>query len=202
MRNLIRFSVAVVVTIQLGCAHHQQKFDTELSEVRCEEALAHLPEKEPAIRFVDNAQVAGGALVSYSATGVAYAADVVAIVLGATAIFIVLCGPILVAMSAGGGGGSGPLCIPADLSGLKRPRMGEATFEATQSLRCPDITSASRSIRKVAACFANRKENDDLVKARTTLEGLANSPDFGDCASPEDKKAIEGEIQSLALRAL
>lgn len=204
-RQLMRIFVAATFSIQVGCAHKQQRFAKDLDESRCEDALAHLPERETSVQIIDQAKVVGGSAVSYSATGVAYVADVVVTVAGATLIFVALCGPIILltsAASGGGGNGSsgGPICIPADLSGLKRPRLGEQTYESTQSLRCPDLSSTSRSIRKVASCFANRSDSESLQKAKVTLEGLVGSKKFNECVSAEEKFSLHEHLQQITAR--
>ncbi len=203
-RKLVRSFVTAVCAAQVGCAHTQQRFAKDLDESRCEDALAHLPERETSTRIIDQARVVGGTAVSYSATGAAYVADVVVTVAGATLIFAALCGPILFLASTSGGGGNGssggPLCIPADLSGLKHPRLGEQTYESTQSLRCPDLTSASRSIRRVAHCFAERSDAENLQRAKATLDGLVGSAKFNECVTAEEKISLREHLQQISSR--
>ena len=115
----------------------RDRFEKDLGELRCEDALTHLPEHNSSTRLLNGAQVVAGNVASYSATGVAYVADVVVTVAGGAALFVVLCAPlvVLVAASTGSSGGNytGPPCFPADLSKLKAPALGSETFEATKA---------------------------------------------------------------------
>ncbi len=204
-QRLVRGFVAAIFSIQVGCAHTQQRFAKDLDESRCEDALTNLPERDTFVQITDRAKVVGGSALSYSATGVAYVADVVVTVAGATLVFVALCGPILLLSSTSGGGGGngssgGPICIPADLSGLKLPRFGEQTYESTQGLRCPDLSGTSRSIRKVVSCFADRSDLESLQKAKLTLEVLAGSEKFNECVSAEEKVSLHEHLQQISAR--
>jgi hypothetical protein len=185
---------------QISCTHVQRRFDHDLSQARCEDALEHLPEHDRTLHVLDQAQTVAGTAVSYSASGIAYAGDVLLTITGGTLIFVALCGPMIaLATASSGQSGSSPglTCIPADLSAVKLPHFGKDTFDSTRSWRCPDLSSASTAIRGVADCFAARADHESLQKAKTTLESIAQSSQFSACVAEPEKSHVSGDLKAL-----
>lgn len=197
MKRLLHALVAIAFVLQTSCAHtSQNRFARDLDETRCEDALAHLPEHDPAVLFLDNTQLVAGHAASYFATGAAYVAEAIVTVAGGTAILLALCAPMIM-LAMHGQSTNELICIPADLSGLRRPRLREAAYDSTRSWRCPDLDQSSRSIRKVAECLSSRGDAENLQKAQAALQGLANSSKFNECSSPDESSLVRSQLDSI-----
>jgi hypothetical protein len=198
--TLITALIAMLVNTT-ACAHtSNQKFEKALSEGRCEEGLENIPGKDGKLNFGGRVNQTGGSLLSYTATGAGYTADVILTVVGGAVIFVALCAPIAAAVIASNGGGnavSGAECLPADLSQISPPHFGRDLYQGTAQMRCPDLTLLSRSIRRVAACQEKRASSENLLAARKTLSSITNNNEFMKCIATDERKSLEVDASRL-----
>ncbi len=193
MKNVVTYLLSL--SMFAGCAHQREKqFEKQLSEGKCDEALEKIPYK------TGSQEIPGGKALSYGATAAAYTADVVITVTGGVLIFTALCGPTLALMMANrnNGGGTAHLqCIPADLSGLKRPAFGRTVYDETQRWRCPELTRFSESLRKVVSCYQHEGSKGSLEKASRQVDTFTHHSSFKECVKPEEKTLIESLKKDL-----
>jgi hypothetical protein len=186
------FVAATLATTTSCQSTPQQKFEAQLSGGKCEEAYYEMPENSSSVKFVRATQKNTGKILSYTATGAGYAAEVVANVTGGALIFIALCGPILLAAAHGGGGHIA--CLPADISGVKPVKLGQKTYDKTAKWRCPNLTPLTQSIEQVAACYVKKGDTDNLKKAEATLSSLEKSDSYFECLSEAEKSRITEKL--------
>lgn len=183
---------------------HKQKFDQSLQHNNCETALIEVPENQNLYKVTRVSQQTMGYLVSYSFTGAAYTAQLVWDVTAGVMASIVLCTPSIALQVATKGVETqeneqaryGPTCLPANIKPLLAPQLGKQAYQSTEELRCPPLKGLSVSLRKVARCFADRKTDDDRVKAISILQSMKESVSFYQCLPGEEVDSLRVELKS------
>ena len=199
-RSRTRGLVAAMLALSLalpGCAHQRTKrFETALSEGRCEAALENVPENDENVKYMGKAQRAGGTALSYAVTGAGYTADVVLMVAGGAVLFTALCGPGLIVAMAATGTGVFPsqLCIPADLDNVKTPTLGRDAYRSTASWRCPDLTALAHSVRRVSNCYEAKDDKPSLERAKQTLESVVRNEEFMGCITQDEASGLRQDL--------
>lgn len=193
----------IALCAQLGCTTNRTKhFEAALDGGRCEEDLEYIPEDGGALRFIGKANQTAGTALSYAATGVGYTADVAVTVVGGSVILIALCSPLVLASASGVPVSYSEtrhhanMCFPTP-SGLRLPAMGAAAYRTTAELRCPDLTSLSKSMRRVAACEERKNQIIAFERAKQTLITIEGNADFLTCVSSEEKIAVRTDLARL-----
>jgi hypothetical protein len=150
--------VLVVICLSLVQCKSSGKFEQQLDEKNCEQALEEMPERQAGYQLTSKVQEASGTVFSYSATGAAYTVQILWDVTATGAALIVLCAPTFAMMylGANGGGTLQPLCLPADIKKIQAPTLGKNTAAQTENWACPPVDGISQSVRKVAQCFIDR----------------------------------------------
>lgn len=178
-----------------------KQFQQDLEAKRCDAAMAHVPENDPAIKFAGNTKQTFGTVAAYTFVGFSYTAEVLWDVTGGTVMAVALCGipsTLSVAATYQRGQSAGILtCFPGKLDALGAPPLGRRALAATEELRCPDLTSLSRSLRSVASCYSGEKTEVGRTKAKQVLTSLQNSEDFYSCLSESERHAIGVQIRDL-----
>ena len=186
-----------------GCSHPQQKFAERLAEQDCDQALDSLPENDPSIKLLKQTQHAAKSVISYGYIGANYTAEVLWDTVAGGIVMVALCSPAIALSiplsAAGGGSGSGIPCFTLD-GGLRQvlsPPLGRNSIRETEAMRCPDLTSLTRSVRGVAACFEARGNEANLVRAKTSLMQLQDSKGYYACVQPDAKLQLSQDLERL-----
>lgn len=210
------FSIAVSVLFALSsssCGHVEKRFQEKINAGQCGEALEQLPEKDPMVKLIHQYEQAANTVASYALVGAGYTVEVTWDVVGGTVMFVALCGPGLVALTAASvaGGVSGlhssedskpVLCIPGKISALGAPPLGRKARAQAHELRCPNLRGFSRSLRAVASCYESRGGSENLQHAKQTLEAVRASENFYDCMPPEERDLVLKKLEELRLRSI
>ncbi|MES2769014.1 MAG: hypothetical protein V4596_07705 [Bdellovibrionota bacterium] len=191
----------IILSFQLVQCTSTKKFDQKISEQNCEEAFDIVPEKQTDFRLISKVEELSKTLMSYSATGAAYTVQVLWDVTATTGAAVILCAPTIAVQAAASQNPDSRtsigLCIPADIKKVQAPYLGRETYKKTKKWRCPDVDGISRSIRKVAQCYADRNQKDDRTKAFKALESVANSGSFYKCISDTERESFEKDYSAL-----
>ena len=204
MRVALRLIVAALLSLETtGCSSAQKKFDEHLAGGRCEDAARAIPEQTDAgIRFLNRTRQAGGFTASYAFTGASYTAEFLWDFTTDALTLVALCSPyIALSMTVGGSmhPSNSSLCFPGKVTALNAPALGRHAFEDTAHLRCPNVDPLSRSVRRVARCFAtDARETNGRAKAMQTLTALRNSESFEPCLSDGERDALAKDIAEFA----
>jgi hypothetical protein len=167
-----------------------REFEAALNDQRCEEALAKIPENDSRIKFLGRSERVAGNAFSYAATGLGYVADVMVTVTGGVAILTISCGPSI-AISLAAHSATGVPCLwPDELTKLLPTEFGHATFQSTESWRCPDLSAFSGSIRRVAECQSSSGTISGLERAMTSLNTLGDNDQIMDCVDSNERKNV------------
>lgn len=205
-QRILLHSLLVLSLALPRCAHRstkQEQFAQKLAAGRCQEAYLQLPVDEPEMKLVNQSKQALGTVSSYAVTGGGYVVEVLWDIAGGTAMAVVLCGPMLLALAASSGGGNGATgstvtCLPGDLTALGAPPIGRRSYQATSTWRCPDLTAMSRSLREVSACYQQKGTIEDLRSAKQHLESLHSSTDFYACLPNDERAAIDSSLRAVS----
>lgn len=185
----------------LSCtsSSHRQKFNKYLQGNDCDQALLMVPENQDQYKITSVTKQAGETLISYSLSGAAYATQIVwDVTVGVTSV-VILCAPFYaLAMASNSSSLAGvdaqKLCVPADINPLMAPKLGKNTYEQTETLRCPDVTGLSQSIRKVAKCYNQKGGVEAQKKAIQTLESVTQSGRFYNCLPNDEINGFTKEL--------
>lgn len=196
-----RQAFALVLVVCLGCTHAQERFQNDLNAHRCDDALNHIPDRDPLVRWQKNSQQAAGTVASYSYTGASYTAEVLWDITGGIVMFVGLCGPTLVAMNFSAGQGQPAMvCLPGKFNALGSPPLGRRAFDHTRDLRCPDLEGLSHAVRDVSSCYEASGDKISLKKAIDNLENLKQSNDFYACLPESEKTLVSQQIDHLKMK--
>lgn len=192
----------VMSSVSLVHCSTTQKFEQKITEKNCEEALESMPENQTGYQLVSKVQEASGTVLSYSATGAAYTVQVLWDVTATVGAAVVLCAPGIAVAYATQGHGTAVdpvtnLCLPADLKSIQAPYLGKDTYRRTENWNCPDVDGISRSIRKVAQCYAERGGSENQNKALTSLRSVEKSGSFYRCLSEKERSSFLKDLAAL-----
>jgi hypothetical protein len=198
MKHLMGSIIIMILSFTSSCAH-KDKFISDLSSDKCEDALTHIPENQKVYKIQSISQQAAGSLISYSFTGVAYTVQILWNITAGGVAGIFLCAPDIAlnlaqTKNSNMSNPSGPTCFPANIRPILSPSLGKSAYENTENLRCPPLEGLSQSIRKVAQCFAARKTHADYQKAISILKSVSDSGSFYSCL-PESE--MQSHIEAL-----
>jgi hypothetical protein len=205
-RTLRRFVVLCIsFCVLTSCSNAEKRFRTDLTSGRCDEALENLPSKDPLVKLGSRTEQAAGTVASYVFIGATYTVEVLWDIVGGTIGVVGLCAPMLVAQVAASSHGSErgmmkPVhCLPGSPTALMAPSLGKQAHQGTKSMRCPDLAGVSKSLRDVATCYQALGGNDNIKKARQSLESVKSSKDFYECLPQDEQAAIEKQLVSLSI---
>ncbi|MBC7741983.1 MAG: hypothetical protein H7061_07295 [Bdellovibrionaceae bacterium] len=198
---MIQRSFIILLAITITSCSSTKDFDQHLDAQRCEQALEALPEKKNEFKLVSKVQEVSGTLLSYSATGAAYTVQVLwdtTVTFGA---IVVLCAPTIAVLAAGKSS-SNLLCFPGvnldkGLEIVQAPKMGQNVLRNTENWNCPNVDSISRSIRKVAKCYANQGGEENQVRALKSLQSVEKSGSFYRCLSSKEREAFLKDLHAM-----
>ena len=151
-------------------------------------------------KIVDKTKQVVGTTASYLVTGVGHSTDLVLTLSGGIAIAALLCSPVLALEIATEGDGRasgecmGRMAIEVSMKD-KMTTLGEKSYSATRSWRCPNLDHVSVGLRKVASCY--EKEGDPL-KAMAQLKAIREEQIFIECLSAVEFKTVADELERLS----
>ncbi len=196
--SLVLSSILIATSpLLVGCTSpdRTRKFEENLNAKKCDEALYTVPQREPLLSMRTEVEETGGKVLSYTATGAAYTAQVLWDVTAGAVTFVIACGPLLAVAivsppldSSGAGANFNP-CVfnpGSTWDTLSAPKLGEKTFKKTKKWRCPEYTELSRSIRRVTTCYRDRGDVESLKRAQTTIDSLIKSDNLLKCLPKEE----------------
>lgn len=186
--------------VLLSCSSKEKQFNDHLSMGRCDDALIHLPQKDPMVKLANSTEQAAGTVLSYAFVGASYTAEVLWDVAGGTVMFVGLCGVPVALTAFSNGSGQGMLCFPGKMDALGAPPLGRQAIRQSRPLRCPDLKSLSRSMRSVAACYESRGGAEDLAKAEKTLQSLQSAKDFVSCLPFEKHQLLNQQLTAVQVK--
>ena len=188
-----KFLLIMILMNWISCSS-SNNFNQSLTDKNCERALENIPEKKNDFQLVSKVKEVSGTLLSYSATGAAYSVEILWNVTAFTAAVVVLCSPTFV-LAAAGKGAVQPLCFPADFNKIQVPQMGKNMSRDSQFWNCPNVDSISRSIRKVAKCYADRGGDENQSKALKSLQSVEKSGSFYRCLSNKERELFLRDLR-------
>jgi len=205
--NMFRVAIASLIFIT-SCSAPQKRFEAQLQSQNCEAALEQLPENDSTVQLVKGSQQALGTAAAYTFIGASYTAEVLWDFTAGTVVLVALCSPMLLITTASSvsisphyrnedGTNRYPGCFPGKVGALSSPPLGRRAKAATQSLRCPDLTSLSQSVRSVASCFERRGDEVSRSQARQALEALQKSDRFYECLPEQEQTELQRQLQAL-----
>ena len=188
-------SLVIAFLIFISSCTSSKEFNDQIQVDNCEEALRQAPHKQNDFRLISETQKAAGTLLSYSATGAAYTADILLYVTGSAMINIVVCSPFYIMDSALGANNElAKSCQGEALDYNWKNSYGKNTFSATKSLRCPRVDTISQAIRKVAGCYLKKGGSENYDKAVNSLQSIYTSQEFYSCLTPPERQAFEKDL--------
>ena len=169
----------------------QSRFEKALAQGRCTDAAENIPENDGSIKFLGRVDRATGTVISYAATGAGYTADVALTIVGGAIIYSALslprALPVLPVYA-----GDPPSPQPAGDITLPSTKLGSTIYDSTSSMRCPDLTALSKSVRRVAACLSKQTDKvNNLASAKKTLDSVASNRDMMSCITPDERSAVQ-----------
>ncbi|MGZ3769936.1 MAG: hypothetical protein ACXVCP_09900 [Bdellovibrio sp.] len=196
--QIFKIVLSVVFFFLIGCStfNNRDEFANHINNDDCDKALLVVPENQQTYNIASVTKEAGGTIISYSLTGAAYVTQVVwDVTVGATSA-VILCAPAIAVAVAEGSNAhvNGNLCIPADIKPILSPQLGKNTYKNTETLRCPDVSGLSKSIRSVAQCYSKKGGTDNFRKAVSTLESVTKSGSFYRCLPSEELSAFTKDL--------
>lgn len=202
MKILKCFLLVIVFVVTQSCTHTQKSFEEKVQADRCEEALESMPEHDPMVKLINTSEQAAGTVASYAFVGASYTAEVLWNVTGGTVMILAMCAPGMVAsvMANGNGTVAGHLCFPGSvgsMSAFAAPPLGRQAKKSSKHLQCPNIEGLNQSMRAVASCYEARGTDEDLKKAKKTLQSIRNSSDFYECLSKDEKEKTLKQLEEL-----
>lgn len=183
----------VSLSLNLAACRSEQKFEQKILENKCEDALEDLPENQTGYKLISKTQELSGLVLSYSATGAAYTVQVLWDVTATVGSVTILCAPTIAVVAASKENGHEniqPYCFTGDIKKIQAPYLGKETYKNTESWRCPDVDTISRSIRKVAHCYLERDGQDNRNKALSSLKSVEKSGTFYQCLSNKERESF------------
>lgn len=193
-----------VLSCSLVHCKSSEKFEQNLLQNSCDEALQDLPENQPAYHLMSKAQEVSGDVLSYSAAGAGYTAQAVWNVTASVGAVVILCAPILIIVAAAsqGGGSSGsyngpPCFVPSDITAIWAPPWGSQARKNTEHWNCPDVDGISRSVRRVAQCYATRGGDQNRQKALASLRAVEGSNFFYRCLSADERELFLRDLAGV-----
>ncbi len=182
-----------------SCAN-KEKFEHNLTIEKCEESLKYAPQNLSEYKLVSETQYAAGTLLSYSATGAAYTADVAIFVSTVAGMMYTVC--IMPAIVEGHFGGSRltEACLKKAMKKYNinpDTQFGELTYKSTEPFRCPRVDLFSQAIRKVANCYMNKGGPENIEKALRALRSIKQSEPFYRCLTPPEREIFTQELDTI-----
>ena len=189
-----------------ACGHTESRFEEKLLSQDCDEAAAHLPGSDPLGKTAKGVKYIGKNLAAYSYITASYTTEVLWDVAGGTVLFVGLCGPLIAVQAAGNfsvGAVAHPseVCLPIpwdkESRGIFAPPLGRQAIRQTKEFRCPDLSTVSASLQKVASCYESKGDRESLKKAVDSLENIEKSKDFFTCLEPSDQALVISRRETL-----
>ncbi|MCM2354308.1 MAG: hypothetical protein NDI63_11890 [Pseudobdellovibrio sp.] len=182
-----------------SCAN-KEKFEYSLLAEKCEESLRDAPQNLSEYKLVSETQYAAGTLLSYSATGAAYTADVAIFISTVVGLAYTVCILPLAAEGSFHGSRLTEACIRKAMKKYNinpEPQFGYLTYKATEPFRCPRVDLFSQAIRKVASCYLKKGGPENNEKALRALQSIKNSEPFYRCLTPPEREIFSQEFDAI-----
>jgi hypothetical protein len=197
---------AVVSLLMLlgACAHGQSLPEADPIAAAaygyCEHAESLMPrEAKPTWRA--RAKQAVGLPASVMLTAAGYTTDIAMVTVGSVAAAGIICSPFLALEVALQGSGEGTGRCIAEIAVHAADAMpavvGKTLYEKSRRWRCADMSPASRRHRRLAGCWAKRRDQASLVRAYKHVNRLTQQ-EIGGCISETERQKVESLVRFLA----
>lgn len=178
----------------------KQSFTQNVDELNCEAAEKNVPANSMGHKILRQGQALPGSLAHYTLTGAGYVSDGVVyfgLALGMTMLY---CSPgIIVALLDGNI--TNPCVSPPhgvlNSKDLMITSMGKNIRRSTQDWKCPDFTSLTANVREVAACYADRRTENDNEKAIQLLKNYRTNDDVLECLTMKEREQITEDLERI-----
>jgi hypothetical protein len=191
---MIKILTILLLLLSLSCSTQSQKwkFQTMISEGKCEMALENLPNTNfhQASNLVTKVLLTP---VSYVLSGVGYTTDYLLLVTSGVAYVAIVCGPTMFASAAAAAEGGALRCLPIPSKTIiVKTDFGKDIYRHTKKMRCKNVDPISESLRQVASCYHSRGDTQLALKQKEAIE---NDSYFNQCLSSVEKHQVQEMFQ-------
>lgn len=179
-----------------GCTHTNAEkrfskryhFDQEES---CMNPLKNL-ERPTAYKVLDDSKQALGTGLSYIVTGASYTSEFIIGIGAGLGLGVIVCSPLMAAEVAMQSSFNASAQCVGQIGGhiyqILPKGIGEATYKATEGLRCPEVDHISLAMRKVATCYHSQNQSQ---KAKEQLAILREDYILKKCRSKQESIEVQ-----------
>lgn len=193
-------SLGIFLLFLQSCSSFTTQFDQKIKGAQCEEAADLFSKKGKEASVLQKGKKVGGSVLSYTASGVGYATDVLVWFTREVGVRVAICTPVAAIEMASGGQGS---ALSGCFSGIttsfgdKPTDLGNKIYKGTTGWRCADLTPLSKRLRKLASCHVKRGNEGDLIKAQGQLKSITDNKSFYKCIKDSEKQNVKRDLDDI-----